>query len=236
MIGMALHWGRSGSSARGLANKRRQTLNILLLVVLVIGTIYFLLLRSGLGVVGMLVLIVVFKVVMDFLTGEITHQRRRERQALRGAKGEDRVADVLDDLPDDYVVFHDIDTGNGDIDHVLISPEGGVFLLETKAHGGRVSFDGDNILINEKPPERNFIGQVLRNAFWLKDDIKRQTGKEVWINSALVFANAFVERHPPIKGVLVINRTFLMKFLASNRPRRPDPDLAMQLEFIHSSA
>ncbi|MCE9613131.1 MAG: NERD domain-containing protein [Lentisphaerae bacterium] len=221
--------GQSGSSARSLAGKRRQSINGLVLVGLSICVVFMLFIGSGIGAIGlggMIFLLLLFKGATGFIEGEIKQHRKRERHALRGARGEDRIAETLDEFPDGYVVYHDVSTGNGDIDHVLISPEGGVFVLETKAHGGRVSFDGNGILINGKPPEKNFIGQVLHNVIWLKQEIKRQTGEEVWVSAALVFANAFVEWHRPIKGVHVINRKFLGKFLDESRPRRKISGLA----------
>ena len=214
-----------------MADGRRKQINILLLVVLGVAVVYFLLLGTHLGIVGLLVLIFTFKIVMDHLTDVIKIHRKRERNALRGAEGEDRVAEIMESLPDGFHVYHDVDTGRGDIDHVLISPEGGVFVVETKAHGGRVTFERGQMLINGRRPEKDFIVQALRNTYWVRDEIKRQTGKEVWVHVALVFANAFVDEHGPIRSVQVMNRNDLGAFIDNNKAVRNDRDLAQQVKF-----
>lgn len=228
---MATTFGSSGSSARGMADKRRSNIDILVIILLVAGLIFFLLLGSKLGFVGLIVLVFVFKFATDVIGYEIKGHRKRERHALRGAKGEDRVAEIIHDFPDGYHVHHNVNTGTGDIDHVLISPEGGVFVIETKAHGGKVTFENGEMILNGKKPEKNFIGQALRNAYLVRDEIKRQTGKVVWVNTALVFSNAFVDQHGPIKGVHVMNRRFLGAFIDRNKPRRIDTELAGSLSF-----
>ena len=212
----------SGKNARLLAEKRSLKLDLLKLVMLLVGLVFFLMLRNSpaLGVGGLLVLVFAYKFIMEWLAGEAKHTRKREKQAIRGAEAEDTIADILSELSGDCRVFNDVSTGSGDIDHVLIKKDGSVFVIETKSHRGKVSFDGTNILINGNPPEKNFIGQVLRNAYWVKDRIKEQTGKEVWVNSILVFTNAFVDRHAPVKGVQVLNKKFLIKYLEGIRAGR----------------
>lgn len=61
-----------------------------------------------------------------------------ERKA-RGASAEERVGEILDGVPGWHVI-HDVDTGRGNIDHVVIGP-GGIFTVETKAWRG--FFDAD---------------------------------------------------------------------------------------------
>ena len=104
-------------------------------------------------------------------------------------------------------------------------------MVETKAHGGRVTFQGGQMLINGRRPEKDFIVQVLRNTYWVRDEIKRQTGKEVWVHAVLVFANAFVDEHGPIRSVQVMNRNDLGAFIDNNKAVRNDRDLAQQVKF-----
>ena len=70
-------------------------------------------------------------------------QRKRERaQRLqreadnfeRGAEGERRVAAILDNLPDDFAVFHDLQLpapSRSNVDHLVIGPHG-VFTVDSK--------------------------------------------------------------------------------------------------------
>jgi hypothetical protein len=59
----------------------------------------------------------------------------------RGAAGEEYVGQVLAKLEGDgYSTIHDIDTGRGNIDSVLVGPAG-LFTIEVKSHGGRIQSD-----------------------------------------------------------------------------------------------
>ena len=108
----------------------------------------------------------------------------------RGATGEEKVGALLAPLVDDgWHVIHDLDTGRGNIDHVLVGP-GGLFTLETKSHGGRISVDR----IDER---------MLRQAYAQRKWLERASGHKA--EALLVFSRAFLDR--PIsrkRGVLVL--------------------------------
>ena len=50
---------------------------------------------------------------------------------FKGARGEEKVSGILENLPDSYHVFNDFTVGRNHIDHVVAGP-GGVFAIETK--------------------------------------------------------------------------------------------------------
>jgi hypothetical protein len=225
---MAIQNRGSGRSARELADKHwlKAVKNLLI----ALGIILFILMlvagaSTSLGIGGMFFLLVIAKIIDRQLGKEITWHRKRERQAIRGAEAEDDIADVLNQLSDDYRVFNDVPAKVGDIDHVVISRSGGVFLIETKSHRGKVTFGDNELFINERPPEKNFLGRILTNTYWLRDEIREQTGQEVWVNAVLVFSNAFVDFHRPIRGVQVLNKKFLIEHIERNRPKRNLPEI-----------
>jgi hypothetical protein len=98
---------------------------------------------------------------------------------------------------------------------VVVSKENVVFLIETKSHNGTVTYDGTSLLINNKPPEKDFISQALNNTFWLKDQIETYLGEAPYITPIIVFSNAFVRIPKPVKGVFVINKKYLSDLLQS---------------------
>ena len=122
-------------------------------------------------------------------------------------------------LGNDYLVIHDLATPYGNIDHVVIAKQGGVFLIETKAHGGTVWVENGHLLVNGHNPEKNFIGQALKNTYWLRDRIQEVAGLTIWVTPIIVFTNAFVERTPPVKGVRVVNRRYLLNVLCNPNNR-----------------
>lgn len=77
---------------------------------------------------------------------------------LKGATGEHRVAQTINDLPDGFFVIHDLAKPFGNLDHVVIGSTG-VFVLETKNWKGVITPDGR--------------GGILHNGHrYLKDVIK----------------------------------------------------------------
>jgi hypothetical protein len=87
-------------------------------------------------------------------------------------------------------------------------------LIETKAHGGKVSVVEGSLLVNGHEPEKDFIVQALKNTYWLRDKIYQVLSVEVWITPLVVFTNAFVERTAPVKGVTIVNKKYLSNALA----------------------
>ena len=193
---------------------------VFLLLVPVVGAV------KGIGaILALVALLAILKVATGAMAKKGVHFRKRERHAAQGAKGEDQIARILEKLPGEWAIFHDIPTGFGDIDHVLISPTKGVFVLETKSHRGRVTLadDGKGLLVNGRAPEKDFVKQCHRNLFWVRDRVQDAIGIEhcePWITTAIVFPNAFVEVRKPIRGVEIINARYLAMFLARCPERR----------------
>lgn len=131
---------------------------------------------------------------------------------------EKRVGEVLLRLlSDGYFILNDIRYRYGNIDHVVIRPDGMGFVLETKSHTGRVTTDGHRILINGRPLETNPISQVMRNIRWIRNLAKRLSGKNPWIVAVLVFPNACVTFRHSVKRVNVMSVTELLSFIRGYR-------------------
>jgi Nuclease-related domain len=124
---------------------------------------------------------------------------------LRGAAGEERVGAILDALHDrGWRALHDVDTGRGNIDHVLVGP-GGVLSVETKSHRGRVSV--------EHLDERMF-----KQAYAQAKHVERITGQRV--APLLVFSDAYLDR--PVsrrRGVTVLPARMLAGHLGRRTAR-----------------
>ncbi len=108
----------------------------------------------------------------------------------RGAKGEEQVGGVLDELAGDtWRVIHDASLGRGNVDHILIGPAG-VFTVETKSHPGPVRVG-------------RVHGATLSQAQAQRKAIERVTGERV--EPLIVFSRAWVDK--PLakrKGVRVM--------------------------------
>lgn len=206
---MALQQGKAGESTKRLENTRyKARVAVTLIGVISVAALIYLM-PNFMGLTGIIVIGIAMKLIMTLTDKETRHYEKWEKKASRGAKAEEKIADILNQLPDDYMVFHDIVSAYGNIDHVVIK-NNSVFLIETKSHRGEVTYNTNGLLINNKPAEKDFISQILRNTYWLKGRIKEMTGLDLFIKPLIVFTNAFVKAYKPVKNVSIINKKYLL--------------------------
>lgn len=102
--------------------------------------------------------------VVVLLYGEIDRRSEDAARWQKGARAEDRVGEELAPLRDrGWIVFHDVLTGRGNVDHVVTGPSG-AFAIETKSG----------------PFRRADIGQAAANAAWVKERLGVR-----WVNAVL---------------------------------------------------
>jgi hypothetical protein len=90
-------------------------------------------------------------------------------------------------------------------------------MIETKSHKGKVAVEGDNLRINNKRTEKDYIKQTQRNAFNVRDEIMSILGISLNVTPVLVFTNAYFSPIPKIKGVFILNKKTLLKFILSGK-------------------
>jgi hypothetical protein len=208
---------QAGQSTREMADKRYK--RRVWFVMGTMGVVLLLLLAAynskalQMGSFGFIGLLVAARLIMDYSDVKTKRMIKEERRAIRGARGEEKIGSLLENLGEDYLVIHDVASPYGNIDHIVIGKESGIFLLETKAHGGRVSVKEGRLLVNGHDPEKDFIAQALHNTYWLREKTRLVMNMEPWITPVLVFTNAFVERTAPVKGVVIVNKKFLLTIL-----------------------
>ncbi|HPH94628.1 MAG TPA: NERD domain-containing protein [Anaerolineaceae bacterium] len=209
----------SGKSTHQMADNRRISLlkTGLIVIALMIGLIFLLAnpqtITAIFGPAGLLAALFLFKALPAWFDGFSSRKAKTIRRAERGAKAEEAVGSLLEKLDHSFIVIHDVETPYGNIDHVVISQRGGVFLLETKSHHGRVTTTDSEILINGKMPEKNFVAQVLQNSYWLREKIGSLIHIQPWITPVVVFTNAFVPFAQPVKNVRTVNSKYLLSLL-----------------------
>jgi hypothetical protein len=118
----------------------------------------------------------------------------------RGARGEEHVGDLLEELErDGWLTIHDVDTGRGNIDTIVVGP-GGLFAIEVKSHGGPIRSD-------------RIDPAMLRQAYAEKGWLERITG--VPADALLVFSRAYLVGRPVSRqrGVVVLPARMLLEQL-----------------------
>jgi len=118
-----------------------------------------------------------------------------------GWEGEKRVIKLLGSkLSDDYIVLNDLylREGGGDIDHVVLGPNG-IFVLETKNWNGNISCNGD---FWQRSGKQNFKGspsqQVKRNVATIRhiiDSSQASKGLNTYVEGIVVFTNNYATLH-----------------------------------------
>jgi len=127
------------------------------------------------------------------------------------AQAERKVQRILERLPmNHFTVLDDIKFKYGNIDHLVIRDDGAIFMIETKSHRGKVTFDGNRLLINGTPLKRNPISQLHRNIRWLRDKMKKRNASSLWITAIVVFPFAVLNIRSSMKR-LFPNATASMK-------------------------
>src|SRR4051812_35007344 len=152
------------------------------------------------------------------IAGVVSVNRRvlptAERWA-RGAAGEERVGAILDALADrGWRAIHDVDTGRGNIDHVLVGP-GGLLTVETKSYRGRLVVDA----LDER---------ILKQAYAQAKHLERITGHRV--APLLVFSDAYLDRAVSRqRGVTVLPA----RMLPGHLDRRSDRLSQAEIDELH---
>lgn len=132
-----------------------------------------------------------------------------------GAGGEHDVGSVLSELPSEFHVLHGIDFYRGDIDDIVIGPTG-VFVVETKSHGGTVGLRHGRLCRNGQPLDRDYMRQAKLEARYVQDVLGPAGAPSV--QPILVFARAKVRVVKPVHGVKICALASLRTALEDGAP------------------
>ena len=205
-----------GKSTRRMADRRYQARLLLVLAAIgVLVTLFFVNLSARNVFVSFLVLAVLL-IIDRVVNSDLDFLIKREGDATRGAKAEEAVGAILNRLPaKSHCVLHDVIAGFGNIDHLVFRADGAVILIETKAHGGKVTEERGELRLNGHPFEKDILKQTHGNLYWLRDFLKTKAGVEVWVKAVIVFPNAFVSVRRALRGVEVVNLKYLGRWMAT---------------------
>lgn len=175
----------------------------------------------------------------------VTDSLMRKEESLMykfrsGILGEKLIGDELKKLDANYTVFQDVHVPGKkeNIDFVVVGPTG-IFAIEVKNHHGKVGFNGDELTLNDKSFEKDFLRQTMREATSLHDYLVSSGVINAFVTPIIVFSHRFaVVRFgiQPIKNVRVIQYRWLLKMITSEPRSYPDQRVVDVLKSIYSSA
>mgnify|MGYP003419092272 FL=1 len=142
---------------------------------------------------------------------------RKIKNIKLGRDGEKIVGQSLEKLrAKGYLVFHDIDTGRGNTDHVLVGPDG-VFTIETKTRSKdgdqRISCNGRFIIEGRGISTEKPVIQAKGEAAWFQSFINDRTGLSVRVRPVIIYPGWFVSPQPKDAAVWVLNENAFPSFL-----------------------
>jgi hypothetical protein len=171
---------------------------------------------------------------LDKLMNDIYRERIKW---LRGGQAEGLVAWHLQELSNDWHVFHNVMRDSGwDIDHVLVGPAG-IFTISTKAQRGYYSRQNGGFRLNNQPTDH--VDEAVRMAMKLKDRLYGLAGEVPWIQGVLAVPFAYVDFPPKQNNVWVLHERDLISELESAPKKLAKADIARfakAVEMIHQNA
>jgi hypothetical protein len=143
----------------------------------------------------------------------------------QGAEGEAQTHRTL--AGNNWTVLDDIDTGKGNLDHVVVVP-GGVFLLETKNPIGVAEIRAGTPWVHRHhDPDGDYALKALRphllaDAAELSGEIQRRAGQRTWVDAVVVFWSEFPQGVVEANRLTYVHGSQLRDWLAA-RPARLEP-------------
>jgi len=180
-------------------------------------------------IIGFTGLVLVFWLITEAMGWKSTSTPDHTASSTQFASG-DSAGPLFVDLPGTCEVFHDINTGHAKIDHLILSKEHGLFIVEIKDHPGKVTSANAHLLINNIQPDQDFFVRIIWNSFWLMERARKATKLPITVTPIVVFSNATVDVGEPINGVTVISRNDLAENI---RKTKTDPEICASLWKIH---
>ena len=155
---------------------------------------------------------------------------RREESLMykfrSGIIGEKLIGDELKKLDASYTVFQDVHVPGKkeNIDFVVVGPTG-IQAIEVKNHHGTVGYTGEELTLNGKSFEKDFLRQAMREATSLHDYLISSGISNAFVIPIICFSHRFaIVRFgiQPIKNVRVIQYRWLIKMITSEPRSYPE--------------
>ena len=153
---------------------------------------------------------------------------RRVESYFKGARGEERVAGILESLPDAWHVFHDFAVGRYHVDHVLVGPTG-VYAVETKNWRGRVTVERNEMIVDGVLADRAPLVPVSAPP---DEAALKAAGWEGDVVPALCLASdTLVDGRQSVGRTTVLNASRVVEWI-SNRPGILAPNEVARLALL----
>lgn len=155
---------------------------------------------------------------------------RRVESYFKGARGEERVAGILEVLPDAWHVFHDFAVGRYHVDHVLVGPTG-VYAVETKNWRGRVTVERSEMIVDGVLADRAPLAQAARQADAVRAALKAAGWEGEVVPALCLASDTLVDGLRSVGRTTALNASRVVEWI-SNRPSALAPNEVARLALL----
>ena len=160
---------------------------------------------------------------------------RHAERFFKGARGEERVSGILQNLPSPYHVFNDFVAGGKHVDHVVVGPAG-VYAVETKYWKGAVTVEDGHVLLDGQLPSRDPLAQAKKEAQLVKATLAG-LGWTGAVTPVLAFASDTFKGHiAEVQGAVVMNSCEIANSFATKRVVIPSSELERLVGLMESNS
>jgi hypothetical protein len=139
-----------------------------------------------------------------------------------GAWGEAKTAKALQSLLGaGWVILHDLNRINHNLDHVLVGP-GGVFVLDTKNWPGTAQVERGGIVITRLDGKRSRLdlaSKARAQGVELNQLVRQRCGLRVWVTAVIVLWADFPDRVLPGDRMSYVHGDYLVEWLRAQPAR-----------------
>lgn len=130
----------------------------------------------------------------------------------QGAAVEEGVGGLLEALPKNYFVMNDFVTKKGTIDYIVVGPKG-ILTIETKSHKGVVTNNGEKLMSDGHPFEKDLILQAWSKSYFVRDLLAEKGVCSLGTQPVIVFTDADVQVKERVGRVQILGIKDLHAFL-----------------------
>lgn len=182
---------------------------------------------------------VIFGVVALIVTAFIYFNQKGSTVIEAGAKGEDIALNLLEELPDSFTIFNQLDipnqrsrTGFTEADIVVSGPTA-IFVIEVKHNHGEIECDELNSQwtvtktgrggTRYDKEMRNPIKQVKTQVWLLAEHLKYKKAN-AWVQPVVLFTNPEAELFSDsVPSIPVLTSAEIVDYIAKFEPQSPKP-------------
>jgi len=136
---------------------------------------------------------------------------------------------ALQQLPDEYHVFHDLHFEGSQLDHAVIGPNG-LFLIKTRSHLGNITATGESLRLNGWPFLLDMLTHCWNQTQKLTKHLDLQYAGGVRPCPVLCFSRASVGITGPVRAALVVEAGNLAQAILAHDDPLPADKIHVLIE------